>query len=208
MCPRRRHPIRPMVSSPFRRSQQQTLALVSAAIAKRAQATSLAVAGYLTVDLGTQLGSALNHCHRLLRNPPLDVQRLTAQALRLLGRVRRLLIALHWMEWHDALRLLVTAVVLCCRAIPVQTAVFQKIYMVRSQRTWEHTSSPRPDRGASHPAPAAEVPAARGASGHANGWAAVRLLSPHHRAISSTRNRSLQLWRQCACPREGFLGVV
>jgi hypothetical protein len=139
MCPMLRYPILQMVLSPFRRSQQKTLALVIAAIAEVAQATSLAVAGHLASELGTQLGSALTRFYRLLCNPRIDDQLLTAQLLQVLGRGQRLLIALDWTEWHHDLRMLVAAVVVGCRAIPVQTAVFQKTQIVRSQNTWENT---------------------------------------------------------------------
>ena len=97
-----------------------------AAIAEVAQAASLAVAGHLAAQLGIQLGSALNRLYRLLRNPRIDDQVLTAQLLRLLGARRRLLIAIDWTEWHHDLRMLLASVVVGCRAIPVQTAVFHK----------------------------------------------------------------------------------
>jgi Transposase DDE domain len=139
MCPMLRYPILQRVLSPFRRSQQKTLAAVIAAIAEVAQATSLAVAGHLAGELGMQLGRALNRFYRLRRNPRIDDQRLTAQWLPLLGQGQRLLIALDWTEWHHDLRMLVAAVVVGCRAIPVQTAVFQKTHIVRSQNTWENT---------------------------------------------------------------------
>jgi hypothetical protein len=125
--------------SPFRRSQQKTLALVIASIAEVAQAASFAVAGHLAVQLGIQLGSALNRSYRLLRNPRIDDQVLTAQLLRLLGAGRRLLIALDWTEWHHDLRMLLASVVVGCRALPVQTAVFHKTQMARSQNTWGNT---------------------------------------------------------------------
>jgi hypothetical protein len=50
----------PMLLSPFRRSQQKTLALVMAALAEVAQAASLTVAGHLAVELSVQLWSAFN----------------------------------------------------------------------------------------------------------------------------------------------------
>jgi hypothetical protein len=125
--------------SPFRRSQQKTLALVIAAIAEVAQASSLAVAGHLAARLGIQLGSALNRLYRLLRNPRVDDQVLTAQLLRLLGAGRRLLIALDWTEWHHDLKMLVASVIVGRRAIPVQVAAFRKTQIFRSQNVWEHT---------------------------------------------------------------------
>lgn len=139
MCPMLRYPILQMLLSPFRRSQQTTLALVIVAIAEVAQANSLAVAGHLAVELGTQLGSALTRFYRLLRNPRIDDQQLTAQLLRLLGPGQRLLIALDWTEWHHDLRMLVATVVVGCRAIPVQAAAFSKTHIPRSQNLRETT---------------------------------------------------------------------
>jgi hypothetical protein len=110
MGPMLQYPILQTLLSPFRRSQQQTLALVIAAIAEGAQASSLAVAGHLAVERGTQLGRALTHFYRLLRNPRVDDQQLTAPRLQLLGHGPRPLIALDWTEWHHDPRRLVAAV--------------------------------------------------------------------------------------------------
>jgi hypothetical protein len=139
MCPMLRYPILQAMLSPFRRSQQQTLALVIAAIVERAQANSLAVAGHLAVELGTQLGSALTRFYRLLRNPRIEDQLLTAQLLQLLGHSQQLLLAIDWTEWHHDLRMLVAAVVVGCRAIPVQAAACSKTDIPRSQNLRETT---------------------------------------------------------------------
>jgi Transposase DDE domain len=139
MCPMRRSPILQTVLSPFRRSQQKTLALVIAALVESAQANSVAIAGHLAVELGPPLGSALTRFYRLLRNPRLDDQLLTAQLLQLLGRGPQLLIALDWTEWHHDLRMLVAAVVVGCRAIPVQAAAFSRTQIPRSQHLRETT---------------------------------------------------------------------
>jgi hypothetical protein len=139
MCPMLRYPILQTMLSPFRRSQQKTLALVIAALTERAQANSLAVAGHLAVELGTQLGSAVTRFYRLLRNPRIDEQLLTAQLLQLLGHGQRLLLALDWTEWHHNLRMLVAAAVVGCRAIPVQAAAFSKTDIPRSQNLRETT---------------------------------------------------------------------
>ena len=93
----------------------------------------------LAGELGTQLGSALTRFYRLLRNPRIDDQQLTAQLLQLLGHGPRLLIALDWTEWHHDLRMLVAAVVAGCRAIPVQAAAFSRIDIPRSQNLRETT---------------------------------------------------------------------
>jgi hypothetical protein len=122
MRPLRRYPSLPVLFSPCRRSQQQTLALVIAAMAERAQASSVAVAGHLAVELGTPLGRALTRFYRLRRHPRLDDHQLTAPWLRRLGHGQRLLIALNWTTWHHDLRLSVATVVVGCRAIPVQAA--------------------------------------------------------------------------------------
>jgi hypothetical protein len=124
---------------PLSASQRKTLAFVLAATAERAQANSLAGAEHLAVELGTQLGSALTRSYRLLRNPRIDDQQLTAQLLRLLGHGQRLLIALDWTECHHDLRRLVAAVVVGCRAIPVQTAAFSRTQIPRSQNLRETT---------------------------------------------------------------------
>jgi hypothetical protein len=122
MCPLLRYPILQTVFNLLRRSQQQTLALVIAAIAERAQASSMPVAGHLAVELGTQLCRAFTRCSWLLRHPRLDDQPLTAPRLQLLGRGPRLLIALDWTVWYHDLRMLVAAMVVGCLAIPVQAA--------------------------------------------------------------------------------------
>jgi hypothetical protein len=67
-----------MVFSPFRRSQQKTLAAVIAAMVEVAPAISLAVAGYLAGKCGVARGRALHRFDRLPRVPRLDDQRPTA----------------------------------------------------------------------------------------------------------------------------------
>jgi hypothetical protein len=139
MCPLLRYPILQAVLSPFRRSQQRTLALVIAAIAERAQAPSVAIAGHSAVELGTQLGSALTRCYRPLRNPRIDEQLLTQQLLQLPSHSPRLLIALDWTEGHHDLRMLGAAAVVGCRAIPVQAAACSRTPIPRSQNLRETT---------------------------------------------------------------------
>jgi hypothetical protein len=58
MCPFTQYPMLEGLLSPFRRSQQKTLALVIAAIAEVAQAASLAVATHLAAWLDIQVGRA------------------------------------------------------------------------------------------------------------------------------------------------------
>jgi len=122
MGPMVRYPMWKSWLSPFRRSQQKTLARGMAAAASVAQASSLAVAGHLAARLGIQRGRAWN---RLLRNPRVD------ERLRLLGAGRRLRIALDGTEWHPDLW--------WPRAIPVQGAAFRKRPIFRSPNGWEHT---------------------------------------------------------------------
>jgi hypothetical protein len=74
MCPMLRYPRLQPLLSPFRRSQQKTLAPVIGAVTERAQANSLAVARPMAVEPGTQLGGALTRLSQLLRNPRLDDQ--------------------------------------------------------------------------------------------------------------------------------------
>lgn len=124
MGPMTQYPMLQTLLSPFRRSQRKTLALVIAALTEVAQAASLAVAGHLAVQLGIQLGRAVTRVYRLLRHPRIDDQLLTAQLLWLRGQGRRLLIALDGTEGHHPLKRLLASVVVGCRAIPVQTAVF------------------------------------------------------------------------------------
>jgi hypothetical protein len=138
MCPLRRYPILQTVLTPFRRSQQKTLAL-----AARAQANSLAVAGHLAGELSPPRGSALNRFYRLRRNPRLDAQRLTVQLLWLLGRGQRLLLTIDGTAWHHDRRLVVAAVVVGCRGIPVQVAAFSQTDSPRSQTLRETIFLPR-----------------------------------------------------------------
>jgi hypothetical protein len=131
-----------MLWSPFRRSQQKTLAWGIAALAEVAHATSFAVAGHLAGELGSQLGRALHRFYRRLRHARLEAQLLTAPWRQLLGQRQELLLALAWTEGHHDLRLLVAAVVVGGRAMPVQTAAFSRTPMPRSQPLRESTVVP------------------------------------------------------------------
>jgi hypothetical protein len=124
MCPFKKYPVLRSLLSPFRGSQQKTLALFIASIAEVAQACSLQIASHLALQLGIQLGSALNRFYRLLRNPRIDDQKLTSQILRLLANPKQsLLIAIDWTKWHNPWQMLLASVVIGCRAIPVQSKV-------------------------------------------------------------------------------------
>jgi Transposase DDE domain. len=124
MCPFKKYPVLQSLLSPFRVSQQKTLALFIASIAEVAQAASLQIASQLALQVGIQMGSALNRFYRLLRNPRIDDQKLTSQLLRLLANPKQsLLIAIDWTKWHTPWQMLLASVVIGCRAIPVQNRV-------------------------------------------------------------------------------------
>ena len=138
MCPFREYPILQTLLRPFRKSQQKTLALVIAAIAEVARASSLTLATHLAGKLKIKAGSALRRIYRLLANPRIQDQLLVAQLLRLLGeRKRRLLIAIDWTEWHANLRMLLASVIVGRRAIPVKALVCQKPLPESSQNLVE-----------------------------------------------------------------------
>lgn len=107
-----------------------------AALVERAPAHALAVAGPGAAERGTQLGRALTRFYRLRRNPRLDEPWLTAPRLPLLGRGQPRRIALDWTEWPQNLRMLVAAVGVGCRALPVQAAC-STIDIPRSQNLRE-----------------------------------------------------------------------
>lgn len=124
MCPFKKYPVLRTLLSPFRLSQQKTLALFIASIAEVAGACSLQIASHLALQVGIQLGSALNRFYRLLRNPRIDDQRLTSGLLRLLANPKQpLLIAIDWTKWHQPWQMLLASGVLGCRAIPVHSKV-------------------------------------------------------------------------------------
>lgn len=124
MCPYKKYPVLRQLLSPFRLSQQKTLALAIASIAEVAGACSLQIASHLALQVGIQLGSAVNRFYRLLRNPRIDDQKLTSQVLRLLANPKQnLLIAIDWTKWHQPWQMLLASVVVGCRAIPVQNKV-------------------------------------------------------------------------------------
>ena len=124
MCPFKKYPVLRPLLSPFRLSQQKTLALFIASIAEVAGACSLQIASHLALQVGIQLGSALNRFYRLLRNPRIDDRKLTSGLLQLLANPKQpLLIAIDWTKWHSPWQMLLASVVLGCRAIPVHSKV-------------------------------------------------------------------------------------
>lgn len=137
MCPFSKYPVLTTLLSPFRKSQRQTIGLVVAAIAEVGQARSRTLAGYLSLVLGIQLGSALTRFYRLLANRRIQDVKLTQSLLQLLGEGKTLLIAVDWTKWPHHLQMLVASVVAGKRAIPVQTMV------TPDRDTWQNVSEER-----------------------------------------------------------------
>jgi Transposase DDE domain len=139
MCPFRKYPVLRSLLSPFRLSQQKTLALFIASIAEVAQAASLQLASHLALQLGIRLDSALNRFYRLLRNPRIDDQKLTSQLLGLLVQGKHsVLIAIDWTAWHEPWQMILASVVVGCRAIPVHNKIISLTLMERSQNKEEN----------------------------------------------------------------------
>jgi hypothetical protein len=139
MCPFRKYPVLQSLLSPFRLSQQKTLALFIASIAEVAQAASIQLASHLALQLQIQVDSALNRFYRLLRNPRIDDQKLSSQILRLLRRGKQnLLIAIDWTQWHQPWQMILASVVVGRRAIPVHNKVISKTLMEKSQNKEEN----------------------------------------------------------------------
>jgi len=139
MCPFRKYPVLQSLLSPFRLSQQKTLALFIASIAEVAQAASIQLASHLALQLQIQVDSALNRFYRLLRNPRIDDQKLSSQLLRLLRRGKQnLLIAIDWTQWHQPWQMILASVVVGRRAIPVHNKVISKTLMEKSQNKEEN----------------------------------------------------------------------
>jgi len=127
------------ILKPLRKSQRKTITLVVEAMASMAQAASIPIASFLSQVTATRLDSALTRFYRLLHNPKLDDLILTRQILWFLSQCPSpLLVALDWTEWHPPLRMLLASVIRGTRAIPVQSAVFSKDHILRSQNTWEN----------------------------------------------------------------------
>jgi len=138
MCPFRKYPVLQSLLSPFRLSQQKTLALFIASIAEVAQAASIQLASHLALQLQIQVDSALNRFYRLLRNPRIDDQKLSSQLLCLLRREKQnLLIAIDWTQWHQPWQMILASVVVGRRAIPVHNKVISKTLMEESQNKEE-----------------------------------------------------------------------
>jgi hypothetical protein len=127
------------ILKPLRKSRRKTVTLVVQAMASMAQAASIPIAAFLSQVTGTRVDSALTRFYRLLHNSKLDDLVLTRQILGFLSQCPSpLLLALDWTEWHPPLRMLLASVIRGTRAIPVQSAVFLKDQIVRSQNTWEN----------------------------------------------------------------------
>jgi hypothetical protein len=127
------------ILSPLRKSRSKTIALVIEAIAGMAQAASIPIAAFLSQATRSQMDSALTRFYRLLHNPKLDDLSITRQMLVFLSQLPGpLLIAIDWTQWHPPLQMLLASVIRGTRAIPVQSAVFSKTKIHRSQNTWEN----------------------------------------------------------------------
>jgi len=128
------------VLSPLRKSQQTVITLVVEARAAIRQAASIPIALAFAQKVGGQTDCALTRVYRLLPNPHLDDLVISRQMIRTLARrSSSVLVALDWTEWHPPLRMLLASVVAGTRAVPVQTAVFRKTSIARSQNCWENT---------------------------------------------------------------------
>ena len=140
MDPMRSYPILVALLSPFRRSQQKTLAVCIAAIVAVGQARSFAIAMQMRSWRGCLLQSALNRFYRLLRNHRVWDALLTARLLDVMARspARELLVAVDWTEWPHDLRMLVGAVVVGHRAVPVLCHGHEQRVRVRSQNLREN----------------------------------------------------------------------
>jgi len=140
MDPFRSYPVLVSLLSPFRKSQQKTMALVLAALVSAGHARSFLIAMKMQLWLGIQLQSALNRLYRLLHNIRVADELLTVGLLEMLARSpdRHLVVAVDWTEWPHDLRMLVGAVVAGRRALPVLCHGYPKRVPIRSQNKREN----------------------------------------------------------------------
>lgn len=141
MDPEKKYPILAVLLSPFCKRHRKTLGLVTAAITAAGVARSLAVATTMVGWLGVRLASALQRFYRLLRNPRIDDTELVVTLAQALCRnpERHLIIPIDWTEWHHGLRILMAAVVVGKRAVPLFNQAFAQRIWRRSQNTRENT---------------------------------------------------------------------
>jgi len=139
MIPPEKFEVLESLLSPLPKPQKKTVSLAVQAVVWLSQAASITIAAFFAQVTGVQMDSALTRFYRLLHNPRLDDLQITKQLLSLLAkRPVPFLVALDWTEWHPPLRMLLASVVVGSRAIPVQSAVFSKTQIIRSQNTWEN----------------------------------------------------------------------
>ncbi len=100
------------ILKPLRGCQRKSILLVVQGVAWIAQATSIAVADFISQTTGSQLGSSLTRFYRPL------------------------LIGINWTEWHPPLRMWLSSVIRGTRPIPVYASVFNKTQIQRSQNIW------------------------------------------------------------------------
>lgn len=135
--PMKMYPFLRQLLSPFRLSQQKSLAWCIAAIAAEGEARSRRLAGWLAVTTRVQLGSALNRVYRLLSNARIHDALLTQQLISLLGSDKPLLVAIDWTEWTKERRMLLGSAVVGKRAIPVQA------HMIPDHDVWQNREEHR-----------------------------------------------------------------
>ena len=141
----RRYPVLATILKPFSIKQKNTIGLATSAIIEVNSAGTMSIADRIARWLGILFVSALNRLYRLLRNHRIDYILLTKQLLLMLTRAlgNKQLISIDWTEWHNDLRMLTASVVADKRAIPVQTAVFDKTPVLRTAgRTASSTRCP------------------------------------------------------------------
>lgn len=137
---RQPYPVLSKLFQPFHATQRKTLAAIVRAIIRVGEVSSFAVATWMADRRGIRLDSALNRFYRLLRNARIDDLLLSTQMLRTFtgGLGDRLLVAVDWTEWHPPLRMLVAAVVVGTRAVPVHVGAFPRSLVPRSQNSREN----------------------------------------------------------------------
>jgi hypothetical protein len=139
--PFKQYPILEELLKPFWKRHKKTLALVIAAIASAGQARSFAIATCISSWIETRLDSAVNRFYRLLRNENIDYTDFASSWAKLLAKRTQghLLVSIDWTEWHHQLRMLMAAVVVGKRAVPLFAQVTRKLVGLRSQNSYENT---------------------------------------------------------------------
>jgi hypothetical protein len=133
------YPVLAELLKPFRLSQVKTLVAVLSALLEVGAMRSLAIAQCLSAHLGVQVDSALTRFYRLVANERIENELLSEVLLAALAqKPGDVLIALDWTEWVREKRVLVAAVIVGTRAIPVAAATHRKATFLRSQNAFEN----------------------------------------------------------------------